>query len=45
MENKIYVSYTEDGKQLLQLIQEWVDENIDNICYKINANNVKLNSK
>ena len=31
MEKDVFVTYTKDGKELIELFQEWVNENIDDI--------------
>ncbi len=31
MEKDVFVTYTKDGKDLVGLFQEWVNENIDDI--------------
>ncbi|MFR1777693.1 MAG: hypothetical protein ACLSW4_06530 [Clostridia bacterium] len=31
MEKDVFVTYTKDGKELIELFQEWINENMDDI--------------
>lgn len=45
LNSKIQESYTKDGKELVQLIQEWIDENKSYLYYKNEKKDLKHHCK
>lgn len=45
MKSKIKETYTKDGKKLIELIQEWMEENSSQLYCKNNHKEVKYNCR